>query len=114
MVKFLFYFLSLFSFVLFLLQWSPWADAERDWKPVFEYIGFLNKVDYLTIPQHFWTSIRRFCGKPPAGTCAITRFHAKMLENLLCRIRVNIKQMCFPNELTFERWCWKPHERILF
>ena len=57
MGKFLFYFLSLFSFVLFLLQWSPWADAERDWKPVFEYLGFVNKVDYLTIPQHFWTSI---------------------------------------------------------
>ena len=61
MVKFVFYFLSLFSFVLFLLQWSPWADAERDWKPVFEYLGFVNKVDYLTIPQHFWTSILAGC-----------------------------------------------------
>ena len=55
--RFFFFTLSLLCFVLFLLQWSPLADAERDWKPVFEYIGFLNKVDYLTIPQHFWTSI---------------------------------------------------------
>ena len=55
--RFFFFTLSLLCFVLFLLQWSPWADAGRDWKPVFEYLGFVNKVDYLTIPQHFWTSI---------------------------------------------------------
>ncbi len=55
--RFFFFTLSLLCFVLFLLQWSPWADAERDWKPVFEYLGFVNKVDYLSIPQHFWTSI---------------------------------------------------------
>ena len=54
MIKFFLYSLSLLSFFLFLLQWSPWAGGENGWRPVF---GLVDKVDYLTIPQHFWTSI---------------------------------------------------------
>ncbi len=60
MKKGTFFILSIVSFLIFLLQWSPWADWPREAgvegaKPVFTYLGL--GVHWFGIEQHFWTTV---------------------------------------------------------
>ena len=59
MKKGTFFILSIVSFLLFLLQWSPWADWPREAglegaKPVFSYLGL--NGHWFGLEQHFWTT----------------------------------------------------------